>query len=143
MFFSFELVAQNQMIDSLRVLYQASKDSSEKIDLKCEISQRYTEIGEFELAEKLANEALDQASKTQYDKGVGLAYYSLARLNQYLGDLNKAIIHHQEAFHIFKSKELFEELAWTSLNMGITFLGQKDKKKAIEYDKKALDYFIK
>lgn len=138
---SFHSWTQNQAIDSLTALFNDATEISDQINLKCQISQRFTEIGEFEQGGKLANEALMMAESANDEGGIGLAYYSLARLNQYIGDWYKALTYHYRAFPIFESLELKEELAWTYLNMGISFHAQKSLKRAVRYDTKALEIF--
>jgi tetratricopeptide (TPR) repeat protein len=140
---SSQLVAQNRSIDSLTNLYNTTSDASEKIALKCKISQGYIEIGDYAQGDKIANEALAEATKIKDDKGLGLAYYSLARLNQYRRDWDKALIYHYQAIQLFDAVDSHEELGWTYLNMGIAFHAQKDYKRSIRYIGKAKEIFQK
>ncbi|MFT6716096.1 MAG: tetratricopeptide (TPR) repeat protein [Saprospiraceae bacterium] len=140
---SSQLMAQNRSIDSLINLLSATSDKAEKIALKCKISQGYTEIGEYGKGGELANEALVEATEAKDEKGTGLAYYSLARLNQYRRDWDKALIYHYQAIQLFDAVDSHEDLAWTYLNMGIAFHAQKDYKRSIRYVGKALEIFKK
>ena len=140
---SAQLMAQNRSIDSLTNVLNITSDSPTKIAIKCKISQGYTEIGEFKKGGELANEALTEATKAKDTKGIGLAYYSLARLNQYMRDWDKAVIYHYQAIQLFDEVDSHEELSWTYLNMGIAFHAQKDYKRSIRYIQKALDLFTK
>lgn len=136
-------IAQNRAIDSLAKLLKATTEISKKIEIQCQLSQRFTEIGEFEKGGALANEALTIATDANDEKGIGLSYYSLSRLNQYIGDWNKALSYHYRAFPIFDALEAHEELAWTYLNMAISFRAQKDIKRSLRYARKALEIFTK
>jgi len=142
-FCSVQLLAQNRSIDSLTNLLNTASDNAIKVALKCKISQGYTEIGEFKKGGELANEALAEATKSQDTKGIGLTYYTLARLNQYMRDWDKALIYHYQAIQLFDEIDAHEELSWTYLNMGIAFHAQKDYKRSIRYIQKALDIFTK
>ena len=78
---SLMVFSQNETIDSLTILLSEATTAKDEIDLKCKLSQKFTEIGEFEKGGKMANDALNAAEKSNDAKGIGLAYYSLARLN--------------------------------------------------------------
>jgi len=138
-----QVLGQNKSIDSLKNLYSSTESPSERIALKCKISQGYTEIGDFKKAGKVADEALLEAEQLEDKKGKGLAFYTLARLNQYMRDWDKALIYHYQAIQLFDEIKADEELAWSYLNMGIAFHAQSDYKRAIRYDNKALDIFSK
>lgn len=140
---SIQLVAQNRAIDSLTQLYDATTNTSEKIVLKCKISQGYTEIGDFNSGGKFAEEALKEASDINDQKGIGLANYTLARLNQYMRDWDKALIYHYQAAQFFDEADSHEELAWAYLNMGIAFHAKNDYTRGITYANKALEIFNK
>lgn len=140
-FIGLQLKASNAEIDSLSQLLDSTDVLTEKIALQCKISERYTEIGEFEIGGKLANEALIVASEIEDEKGTALSYYALSRLHQYIGDWNKALTYHYKAIPIFEKIDAKENLGWSLLNMGICFHAQKNYPKAIEYDEKALDIF--
>ena len=138
---SLGILAQNKAIDSLTVLLSEATKSQDVISLKCQLSQRFTEIGEFEKGGKMANDALTASTLTDNLKGKGLAYYSLARLHQYIGDWSKALTYHYLAFPIFEELNYKEELAWTYLNIGISHHAQNNPSDAIIFEKKALAIF--
>lgn len=138
---SLSLTAKNQVIDSLANLLDSTDEITKKIILQCELSQKFTEIGEFETGGKLANEALIVSEEIDFKKGIALSYYTLGRLNQYIGDWNKALTCHYKAIPLFDSLAATENLAWTYLNMGITFHAQKNLEEAIKYDSIALGLF--
>jgi len=142
MAFSCLLSAQNKGIDSLTTLLNEATIPSDQIKFKCALSQRFTEIGKFEIGGKMANDALIMAEKNDEKKGIGSAYYSLARLNQYLGDWSKALSYHYKALPIFEELGLKEELAWTHLNIGISLHAQNNMISATKYDRKALETFL-
>lgn len=138
---SFKALAHNDAIDSLESLLKQDHPLSKRIELQCKLSQKYTEIGEFSVGGKLANEALVLASNSNDQKGKAFAYYSIARLHQYIGDFNKGLSYHYKALPIFEKEEAFEEIAWVYLNMGICFSNQRNPEKAVEHDRKALKIF--
>jgi len=138
-----QVMGQNRSIDSLSNLYANSEDDSEKIALKCKISQGYTEIGDFNKGGEFAENALKEAKSINNKKGTALAYYTLARLNQYMRDWDNALIFHYQAVQLFDEVNASEDLAWTYLNMGIAFDAKEDYKRAIRYENKALELFIK
>jgi serine phosphatase RsbU (regulator of sigma subunit) len=138
---SLGLFAQNKAIHSLTILLNEVTDPHEEIKLKCQLSQRFTEIGEFEKGGKMANDALNLAKQSNNIKGTGLAYYSLARLHQYIGDWSKALTYHYLAFPIFEEHNNKEELAWTYLNIGISLHAQNNPNGAIDFEEKALAIF--
>ncbi len=138
-----QAMGQNRSIDSLSNLYSNSNNAGEKIALKCKISQGYTEIGDFNKAGEFAENALKEAQNLNDKKGTGLAFYTLARLNQYMRDWDNALIYHYQAVQLFDEVNAHEDLAWTYLNMGIAFDAKKDYKRAIRYENKALEFFIK
>ncbi|MFT6716097.1 MAG: serine phosphatase RsbU (regulator of sigma subunit) [Saprospiraceae bacterium] len=138
---SLGLLAQNKAIDSLTVLLSKSTTTEKEIKLKCQLSQQLTEIGEFEKGGKMANDALTAAEKADNIQGIGLAYYSLARLNQYLGDWSKALTYHYLALPIFEEFDDREEQAWTYLNIGISLHAQNNATGAINNHERALSIF--
>jgi len=137
------IFAQNKTIDSLTKVLKNTKDVSDQIRLRCEISQQWIEIGELVLGEKIANKALAEAKINKDKSNVALAYYSLGRLNQYHGYLKEALSFHNQAMPLFEELHLNEQLAWTYLNIGITQRALENLPKAIEFDKKALTIFKK
>ena len=137
------LFSNNAAIDSISRLIQQENDPEKEIILQCQLGQNYTEIGEFQKGGELANSALMAARERGYELGEGYAYYSLARLHQYMNDWNKALTYHYKAIPIFEKLAAFEELSWTYLNMGITFHAQKNYQKALEYEYKAHEVFRK
>lgn len=139
--FSSHLVAQNRKIDSLSVLLIATSDTSDQINLKCQISQLYSENGEFKKAGELAYSALMLAESINHKKGVGSALYSIARLNLYVGHSFKALKLLKKAESIFKDLRLQEELGWTYLNMGICIAAEKNIIEARKLTNKALQIF--
>ncbi len=139
--FSGVVFANNKNIDSLHVLLLSTDGTIEKIALECKLSESYSEIGEFELGGEYANEALITATAINDEKSIAKCYYSLSRLNQYIGDFNKALSFHYLAIPLFEKVKAHENLAWTYLNMGICYYSQKNYKPAIKIEKKALDLF--
>lgn len=140
---SFPILAQNSSIDSLSRLLENAKDPKEKVSLLCKVSQAQTEIGNFTKGGEIASKALAKAKEIGDKKGEGLAYYSLARLNQYMRDWDNALIYHYQAIQLFDEVNATEELAWSYLNMGISFDAKKEFNRAIRYDNKALESFKK
>lgn len=141
--FSYSLLGQNRSIDSLTNLYTKSTETNERIALKCKISQGFTEIGDFNNGGKFAEEALKEATEAEDKKGIGVANYTLARLNQYMRDWDKALIYHYKAVQLLDEADAHEDLAWSYLNMGISFHAKKDYRRATRYCNKALEIFSK
>ena len=139
----FPIFAQNRSIDSLNLLLAKTKENNEKLILQCKISQAHTEIGNFSKGGEIADKALKLAKELGDKKGEGLAYYSLARLNQYMRQWDDALIYHYQAIQLFDETNAIEELAWSYLNMGIAFDAKKEFDRAIRYETKALESFKK
>ena len=137
------VLCKNRTIDSLSNSIKICTNPSQRITLLCELSEKYTEIGEFDRGGVLANEALVLATARKEEKGTALAYYTHSRLYQYLGDYSKALSYHFKALPLFEKLNAYENLGWTYLNMGIIYNAQHNYHKAIEYEKKSLIYFKK
>lgn len=136
-------MAQNRTIDSLLNVYGKSQNAEEKVDLQSKISQAYTEIGDLKKGGEYADKALKGANAIGDTRRIGLAYYTFARLNQYMRDWDNALLYHYQAIQQFDEVDAKEELAWSYLNMGIAFEAKKDFERAIRYDNKALQIFKK
>ena len=143
LFVSAQLMGQNKTIDSLSNLLLDSTDPSEKIALRCKISQRYVEIGDFRQGQIIAETALKEATELGDKMGKGQAFYSLARLNQYMRDWDNALLYQYQAIQLFDEINAIEELAWSYLNMGIAFEAKEEYDRAIRYTTKALEAFKK
>ena len=137
------ILGQNRTNDSLYQLLEKSEDPSERVAIQCKIAQGYTEIGDYKKAGEIADIALKQAIELRDHKGEGLAYYTLARLNQYMRDWDNALLYHYQAIQLFDEANAIEELAWSYLNMGIAFVAKKEYDRAIRYCNKALEAFKK
>ena len=142
-FVASQVMGQNRSIDSLTNLFENTANAHERIALQCKISQGHTEIGEFNKAREVAEKALNEALDHKDQKGSGLAYYTLARLNQYMRDWDRALINHYHAIQLFDEVNANEDLAWSYLNMGIAFDAKKDFKRSLRYENKALEIFKK
>jgi serine phosphatase RsbU (regulator of sigma subunit) len=135
--------AQNREIDSLIFLLNKQKDKSRIVSVSNELSLAYSEIGEITPSYNYAIKALDLATKISFQTGIAKSYYSLARVNQYKGDLDAALEYHYKALPLFEKLKDTVSLAWTALNMGIVYCAQAQYIKAIEHDNKALQLFEK
>lgn len=135
--------SQNREIDSLTMLLSKQSSDEKKTDLYIKLSLAYSEIGDISPSYNYANKALALSTKLNYTKGVALSNYSLARVNQYRGELDSALDYHYKALPLFEKLKDTVDLAWTFLNMGIVYCAQKEYVKAIDFDNKALHYFNK
>ena len=133
------LLAQNEDIDSLKVLLDKRKGKADtkQVDLLHEIAKAFQNI-DAKQARDYCEQALIIARKIDYKAGIGRSHHIIGDSYYFTGDYKNAIKYYLASVKINDSINDKKGLTRTFKNLGACFYRTKNYDKALEYYNNAL-----
>ena len=97
------LVAQNQQLDSLKLVLSIAKEDTNKVNTLLQLAWAYQAAGNDTTAIEYANKSLVNARKLKFLRGEGHAYFALGRFWAFLYDFTRARVYYYESIRILES----------------------------------------
>src|SRR5687767_4752785 len=95
-------ISFSQKSDSLKKALLTAPDDTNKVLGLSALSREAANLGNYPLADSLAQAELKLAEKLQYKKGMAKALSDLALLNDYLGENDQALGNYTKALKIYR-----------------------------------------
>jgi adenylate cyclase len=134
---SFLSSAQNNEIDSLKMLLDDTPDDTTKVNHLILLSNKYLGIDPVETI-RYSTQAKELAEKLNYKKGLGYALKSIGMGHYFQAEYFDVLVYWQKALNVFDSIGEKTGVANMSSNLGSVHFSQGDDTKAIEYYLKSL-----
>ena len=103
------------------------------IDSKNKIAFNYILLEEYEKADSLVKQIIEESTKLNYLKGIGLANRNLGLVNTYQGNYKDAVTYYLKALKIWESTKNMKLISTGYSDLGIVFYFQENYEKAIYY----------
>lgn len=135
----------NNLSNSLELYFQAlelaQKDSLflQEANTMVNIGEIYTLKGEFLVAQKFFNEAIERFKAIQNPLGIAKTTNILGDIYRQTGDLNQALTLYSQALNLFNETNNINAAAHAYSNIGLVMEGQNKLEAALNNFKKALD----
>lgn len=133
-----EAKAQDSELESLQHTLKSEHTVEQRIDILNRLSHLYTQSS-LNMAEQVANEALENAIKVNYANGIATSYNNLGISNAIRGRYTDGMEYFVKALRIREQQNDLEGQASVLGNISRLFTYQNNFDKALEYARKALD----
>jgi len=131
-FVSFFSMAQQDKIDSLNNVLKTVKGDTSEIKALNELSRMYANIGTYEKAIQLAQQALNQSEKLNFKKGAAAAYNNIGIVYWNKGNFDKAMEIFLESFKIHREINDQHGMANCYNNIGLVYWNQGNYGMAVQ-----------
>lgn len=136
-FLSFQCLAQNSKIDSIKKIISAAKEDSLKVNSLIALSKEFSSISPQETINYAAT-ARDLAQKLDFKNGLAYAYKNIGIAYYTLGNYVASIENYDHSLAVFDSLKDKSGVANILSNEGAVYFNQGDDEKALELYLKAL-----
>ena len=128
---------QNRQIDSLKILLQASKKDTNRVNILNQICRTYWRISP-DTSRKIANQSLALAKKLNFNAGIAAAENGIGASYYFEANYEQAVVHYKKALamHISMKNELGMSKVYN--NIGVIYKVRGDLLSALEYYQKSL-----
>ncbi len=117
-----------------KIINTFSKSYPQKgIDAKNKIALNYVFIEEYDKADSLAKQVIEESTKLNYQKGIGFAHRNLGLANTYKGKYKEAVVYHLKALKIWEDTKNIKMICMSNSDLGIVFYYQVNNEKAAFY----------
>jgi PAS domain S-box-containing protein len=127
----------NPIIDSLLNVLTTAKDTT-KVNTLNSLSKQHSNISNFDIALKYANEAQENAKEINYSKGLGNAITNVGVVYWNRGEFEKALTYFKESLQIHKKINNKKGLGFCYNNIGLVYWNTGDFEKAVDNILKSL-----
>ncbi|MES2592098.1 MAG: tetratricopeptide repeat protein [Bacteroidota bacterium] len=132
------LQAQEHKADSLIALLKTLKRDTSEVNALTSLAATYMNMANYDQALLYSKQALEQAEKLNYKKGIGKAYNGIGLFYFYQANYEKALEYYQQSLMIWNKIGDKKGAAIAYNNIGGTYLSQGDYEKALQNCLKAL-----
>lgn len=129
-------------IDSLYEELSKVKSTKDRVDILNVLSHTYTQLS-LDHAEEFANQALNLALSTGYQKGIATSYNNLGISSSIRGDYTAGMDYFIKALQIREAQNDYAGISHVYNNMSRVFTYQEDYERALEYSRKSLEMLNK
>ncbi len=130
--------AQNNIIDSIGILFKAEKSDTIKIDHLNNLCWEYRKIGLYDTAMQLGNKALQLSQQLNFKKGIANSYSNIGVVYWNQSNYPKALDYYFKALKLDEELNNKKGIAKRLGNIGVVYSELADYGKALEYYFKAL-----
>jgi serine phosphatase RsbU (regulator of sigma subunit) len=117
-----------------KIVDKFSKSYPKKcMDAKNKIAFNFILLENYEKADSVSKGLVEEGTKLNYLKGIGLANRNLGLLNMYQGNYKEAIVYHLKALKIWEETKSTNLISTSYSDLGIVFYYQSDFEKAAYY----------
>jgi tetratricopeptide (TPR) repeat protein len=135
----FPVSAQTHKIDSLKNVLKTEKEDTNKVQTLNSLADKLRRISKYDSSMLIAGQALDLATKLEFESGIGSAHNTIGNYYSYQGIFSKALSNYQEGLDAFQKVENKIGISFCCNGMGNIYNEEGSYPKALEYYYKALE----
>lgn len=132
LFFIFQGSSQNREIDSLLQILKVDKKDTNEVKAIQDLALIYLDIGNYDSANILYNQAMILAERLQYMKAVVTSYNGIGNMNYYQDNFSNAITNYYKALKISEKLNNKKSVATIYCNIGNVFRRQGKYSEALK-----------
>ncbi|MBI3518724.1 MAG: tetratricopeptide repeat protein [Bacteroidetes bacterium] len=126
-------------VDSLLKILNTASSQNSRIETLARISWEYRAIGEYDKAMSFAEEALNDAKKVNFKKGMADAYNAFGAIYDEKGDYTKSLDYYTQTLKIHEELKDDKGICRDMNNIGLLYENLNNYNTALSYYEKALD----